>query len=198
MEGDKKKAVSWKCEEAGGAGGGDEVLEYELEEGNTTRRKVEEIPMMLAKRKLKREEKKRLEHIQAQYQEKEDKLKEWRQTIPENKRIVTDDVFLGVPSIHHFPLFLDKEQKERIERAKEKGRHTFGSPNLLFIQSKGRFVSYLTMEEGKTTMRKVEESEMKMGKGKLQREQDKRTCRRYRNRQTSWKNGRRLFLRINR
>ena len=118
--------------------------------------------MMLAKRKLKREEKKRLEHIQAQYQEKEDKLKEWRHTIPENKRIVTDDVFLGVTSIHHFPLFLDEKQKERIQLAKEKGRHTFGSPNLLFIQSKGRFVSYLTMGEGKTSMMKQEESEMKM------------------------------------
>ena len=100
MDRDKKKAVSWKCEEAGGAGGGDEVLEFELEEGNTTRRKVEEIPMLLAKRKLKREEKKKLEHIQAQYQEKEDKLKEWRHTIPENKRIVTDDKFLRVTSIH--------------------------------------------------------------------------------------------------
>ena len=69
MEGYKKKTVSWKGEEAGGAGGADEVLEYQLEEGNTTRRKVEEITMMMAQRKLKREEKRRLEHIQEQYQE---------------------------------------------------------------------------------------------------------------------------------
>ena len=65
-----------------------------------------------------------------------------------NKRIVPDDEFLRVTSIHHFPLFLDEKQKERIQLAKEKGRHTFGSPNLLFIQSKGRFV---TMGEGKTS-----------------------------------------------
>ena len=150
MEGDKKKKVSWKGEETGGTGGADEILEYQLEEGNTTRRKVEEITMMIAQRKLKREEKRRLEHIQEQYQEQEDKLEEWFNTLPENKEIVTDNKFLfdvpGVRSPNYFPLFLNKKQEERIERAKEKGRHTIGSPHLLFIQSKGRFVSHFTMD----------------------------------------------------
>ena len=151
MEGDKKKKVSWKGEETGGAGGADEVLEYQVEEGKTTRRKVEEIKMKMEERKLKREEeKRRLQEIQEQYQEQEDKLEEWFNTLPEKKEIVTDDKFLfdvpGVRSPNYFPLFLNKKQEERIERAKEKGRHTIGSPHLLFIQSKGRFVSHFTMD----------------------------------------------------
>ena len=84
MEGDKrqeggrdKKKVSWKCAGAGAAGA-DEVREYQVEEGNTTRRKVEEITMKAVKRTLKREEEKRrlqgLQEMQEQYEEHQAKL----------------------------------------------------------------------------------------------------------------------------
>ena len=101
----------------------------------------------MEKRKLKREEeKRRLQEIQEQCQEQQAKLEEWFNTLPEKKQIVTDDKFLfevpGVRSQNYFPLFLDKKREERIERAKEKGRHMFGSHNLLFIGTKGRFVHY--------------------------------------------------------
>ena len=116
MEGDKsqeggrdKKKVSWKCAGAGAAGG-DEVIEYEVEEGNSTRRKVEEITMKVVKRTLKKEEEKR---ALKKVQEQQDKLKEWRKTIPEKKQIVTDDEFLfevpGVHSQNYFPLWLTKQ-----------------------------------------------------------------------------------------
>ena len=143
MEGDRKKKVSWKGEETAGAGGANAILVYQVEEGNTTRKKVEDIKMKMEERKLKREEeKRRLQKIQ----EQQDKLEEWKKTLPEKKQIVTDDKFLfevpGVRSQNYFPLWLDKEQEENIERAKEKDRHTFESPNLLFIGTKGRFVHY--------------------------------------------------------
>ena len=144
MEGDKsqeggrdKKKVSWKCAGAGAAGG-DEVIEYEVEEGNSTRRKVEEITMKVVKRTLKKEQEKR---ALKKVQEQQDKLKEWRKTIPEKKEDVTDDKFtFGVPGVrseNYFPLFLDKEQEARIEQAKENGRHKFAT--------KGRFVPWKGM-----------------------------------------------------
>ena len=106
--------------------------------------------MKAVKRTLKREEeKKRLQALQQmhqQYEEEQAKLEEWRKTIPEKKQDVMDDKFLfrvpGVRSQHYFPLWMTKQQEANVQRAKEKGRHTFGSPNLLFIQSKGRFVHY--------------------------------------------------------
>ena len=151
MEGDKsqeggrdKKKVSWKCAGAGAAGG-DEVLEYEVEEGNSTRRNVEEITMKIVKRTLKREEERkrlqRLKEFHDQYDEHQAKLEEWRKTIPEKKEDVTDDKFtFGVPGVrseNYFPLFLNKEQEARIEQAKENGRHKFAT--------KGRFVPWKGM-----------------------------------------------------
>ena len=99
--------------------------------------------MKMEERKLKREEeKRRLQEIQ----EQQDKLEEWKKTLPEKKQDVTDDKFLfgvpGVRSLNYFPLWLTKEQEDNIQRAKEKDRHTIGSPNLLFIGTKGRFVHY--------------------------------------------------------
>ena len=95
------------------------------------------------------EERKRLQRLKEfhdQYEEHQAKLQEWSKTIPDNKPNVTDDKFRfeepGVPSPNYFPLFLNKKREERIERAKEKGRHMFGSHNLLFIGTKGRFVHY--------------------------------------------------------
>ena len=156
MEGDRRKQVSWKGQETGdaGAGGVEEVLEYQVEEGNSTRRKVEEIEMQKRRKKSKMEEERkrlqRLKEFHDQYDEHQAKLQEWSKTIPDNKPNVTDDKFRfeepGVPSPNYFPLFLNKKREERIERAKEKGRHTIGSPHLLFIQSKGRFVSHFTMD----------------------------------------------------
>ena len=133
-EGREKKSVSWKGAVGGGAYS---VREYQVEEGHSMGRKVEEIT------KLNVVKRKNLQEQQDKDKEVSYKLKEWRKSIPQNKPIVTDDVFLqhqGLPSLHHFPLFLAKEQRERIERAKEKGRHTYANPNLLFIKSKGRFV----------------------------------------------------------
>ena len=149
MEGDRKKKVSWKGEETAGAGVATEIVEYQVEEGNSTRRKVEEIEMQKRRKKSKMEEERkrlqRLKEFHEQYEEHQAKLQEWFKTIPDNKPNVTDDKFRfeepGVPSPNYFPLFLNKKQEARIERAKEKGRHTIGSPHLLFIQSKGRFVS---------------------------------------------------------
>ena len=117
-------------------------------------KREEERKRLQGLKELKREEERKrlqgLKEFHEQYEEHQAKLQEWFKTIPENKQNVTNDKFLfevpGVRSQNYFPLFLDKKQEERIERAKEKGRHTFGSPNLLFIQSKGRFVSYLTMD----------------------------------------------------
>ena len=86
-----------------------------------------------------------LQEMQEQ-QEQQAKLKEWKESIPEKKEDVTDDQFVygvpGVRSLHYFPLPLTKQQEAKLQVAKENGRHTFGSPNLLFIQSKGRFVKY--------------------------------------------------------
>ena len=95
-------------------------------------------------RKVEGSRRKKLQEQQDKDKEVSDKLKEWRKSIPQNKPIVTDDVFLqhqGLPSLHHFPLALDNKERERIELAKEKGRHTYGNPNLIFIASKGRFVT---------------------------------------------------------
>ena len=154
MEGDRRKQVSWKGEETAGAGVATEIVEYQVEEGNSTGRKVEEIEMQKRRKKVKMEEERkrlqRLEEFHDQYDEHQAKLQEWSKTIPDNKPNVTDDKFRfeepGVPSPNYFPLFLNKKREERIERAKEKGRHTIGSPHLLFIQSKGRFVSHFTMD----------------------------------------------------
>ena len=57
QEGDRKKKVSWEGEETAGAGGANAILVYQVEEGNTTRKKVEDIKMKREERKLKREEK---------------------------------------------------------------------------------------------------------------------------------------------
>ena len=156
MEGGNRKTVSWKGDETAGAGAGgvEEVLEYQVEEGNSTRRKVEEMEMHQRRKKSKMEEERKrlqgLKEFHEQYEEHQAKLQEWFKTIPDNKPNVTDDKFRfeepGVPSPNYFPLFLNKKQEARIERAKEKGRHTIGSPHLLFIQSKGRFVSHFTMD----------------------------------------------------
>ena len=154
MEGDRRKQVSWKGEETAGAGVATEIVEYQVEEGNSTGRKVEEIEMQKRRKKSKMEEERkrlqRLKEFHDQYDEHQAKLQEWSKTIPDNKPNVTDDKFRfeepGVPSPNYFPLFLNKKQEARIERAKEKGRHTIGSPHLLFIQSKGRFVSHFTMD----------------------------------------------------
>ena len=144
MFGGNRKTVSWKGDETAGAGAGgvEEVLEYQVEDGNSTMRKVEEEKR---RKKLEREEER--QRKQEQFEEQWAKLKKWKQGIPEKKQDVTDDVFLydgvsGLRSLHYFPLRMTKQQEENIQRAKEKGRHTFGSPNLLFIQSKGRFVHY--------------------------------------------------------
>ena len=96
MFGGNRKTVSWKGDETAGAGAGgvEEVLEYQVEEGNSTMRKV---------KKRGEEERKR---AQEQFQD------------PEN----------------YFPLFLDKEQEERVQQAKEKGRHKFAT--------KGRYVPW--------------------------------------------------------
>ena len=116
MFGGHRKTVSWKGDETAGAGAGglEEVREYQVEEGNSTMRKV---------KKRGEEERKR---AQEQFQD------------PEKKQDVTDDKFLfevpGVPSLNYFPLFLDKEQEERIQQAKENGRHKFAT--------KGRFVPW--------------------------------------------------------
>jgi len=147
MFGGNRKTVSWKGDETAGAGAGgvEEVLEYQVEEGNSTMRKVEEIEMQLRRKKLKREEER--QRAQEQFQEQLAKLKKWKQGVPEKKQDVTDDVFMyggvsGLRSLHYFPLSMTKQQEANVQMAKEKGRHTFGSPNLLFIQSKGRFVHY--------------------------------------------------------
>ena len=119
MFGGNRKTVSWKGDETAGAGAGgiEEVREYQVEEGNSTMRKV---------KKRGEEERKR---AQEQFQD------------PEKKQDVTDDKFLfevpGVPSLNYFPLFLDKEQEERIQQAKENGRHKFAT--------KGRFVPWKGM-----------------------------------------------------
>ena len=124
MFGGNRKTVSWKGDETAGAGAGgiEEVREYQVEEGNSTMRKV---------KKRGEEERKR---AQEQFQD------------PEKKQDVTDDKFtFGVPGVrsqNYFPLWMTKQQEANVQMAKEKGRHTFGSPNLLFIQSKGRFVHY--------------------------------------------------------
>ena len=59
------------------------------------------------------------------------KLEEWKKTLPEKKQDVTDDKFLfGVPGVrspNYFPLSLTKGQEEKIARAKEQGRHKFGT-----------------------------------------------------------------------
>ena len=61
------------------------------------------------------------------------KLDEWKQTLPEKKQDVTaDESMFGVGSLNYFPLWLTKKQEDNIQRAKEKGRHKFGT--------KGRFV----------------------------------------------------------
>ena len=128
-EGREKKSVSWKGAVGGGAYS---VREYQVEPGHRMDRKVEEIT-----------KRKNLQEQQETDKEVADKLKEWRLSIPHEKPIVTDDVFLqhqGWHSLHHYPLFLTKEQRERIDQAKETGRHTYANPNLLFIKSKGRFV----------------------------------------------------------
>ena len=146
MFGGNRKTVSWKGDETAGAGAGgvEEVLEYQVEEGNSTMRKVEEIEMQLRRKKLKREEERK--RAQEQFEEQLAKLKKWKQGIPEKKQDVTDDKFtFGVPGVrsqNYFPLWMTKQQEANVQMAKEKGRHTFGSPNLLFIQSKGRFVHY--------------------------------------------------------
>ena len=147
MEGDRRKQVSWKGQETAdaGAGGVEEVLEYQVEEGNSTRRKVEEIEMQKRRKKSKMEEERkrlqRLKEFHDQYDEHQAKLEEWRKTIPEKKQDVTDDKFtFGVPGVrsqNYFPLFLDKEQEARIEQAKENGRHKFAT--------KGRFVPWKGM-----------------------------------------------------
>ena len=144
MFGGNRKTVSWKGDETAGAGAGgiEEVLEYQVEDGNSTMRKVEEEKR---RKKLEREEER--QRKQEQFEEQWAKLKKWKQGIPEKKPDVTDDVFMydgfpGLPSLHYFPLRMTKEQEANVQMAKEKGRHTFGSPNLLFIQSKGRFVHY--------------------------------------------------------
>ena len=102
--------------------------------------------MKIEKRKLKREaEKRRMQGLQEmqEQQEQQAKLKAWKESIPEKKEDVTDDKIMpGVRSLHYFPLSMTKQQEANVQMAKEKGRHTFGSPNLLFIQSKGRFVHY--------------------------------------------------------
>ena len=128
-EGREKKSVSWKGE---GGAGAYSVREYQVDAGHSIGRKVEGS------------RRKKLQEQQDKDKELADKLKEWRKSIPQNKPIVTDDVYLkhqGLPSLHHFPLYLDKKERERIELAKEKGRHTYANPNLVFIQSKGRFVT---------------------------------------------------------
>ena len=136
QEGDRnKKKVSWEGEETAGAGGGNAIRVYQVEEGQTTRRKVEEIKMKREERKLKREEeKRRLQKVQ----EQQDKLEEWKKTLPEKKQVVTDDKFLfgvpGVQSQNYFPLWLTKEQEENIERAKEKGRHKFGTKGRCVVE----------------------------------------------------------------
>ena len=97
------------------------------------------------RKKLKMEEERKrlqgLKEFHEQYEEHQAKLQEWFKTIPENKQNVTDDKFLfevpGVPSLNYFPLFLDKEQEERIQQAKENGRHKF--------TTKGRFVPWKGM-----------------------------------------------------
>ena len=147
MEGDRRKQVSWKGQETAdaGAGGVEEVLEYQVEEGNSTRRKVEEIEMHQRRKKSKMEEERkrlqRLKEFHDQYDEHQAKLEEWRKTIPEKKQDVTDDKFtFGVPGVrseNYFPLFLNKEQEARIEQAKENGRHKFAT--------KGRFVPWKGM-----------------------------------------------------
>ena len=152
MEGDKrqeggrdKKKVSWKCAGAGAAGA-DEVLEYQVEESNSTRRKVKEITMKVVKRTLKREEeKKRLQALQQmhqQYEEEQAKLEEWRKTIPEKKQDITDDKFLfGVPGVrsqNYFPLWITKQQEDNIQRAKEKGRHAIGAKGRCVVERMSR------------------------------------------------------------
>ena len=138
--------MSWKGEETAGAGAGgvEEVLEYQVAEGNSTRRKVEEIEMQKRRKKFEREEER--QRKQEQFEEQLAKLRKWKQGIPEKKQDVTDDKFtFGVPGVrsqNYFPLWMTKQQEANVQMAKEKGRHTFGSPNLLFIQSKGRFVHY--------------------------------------------------------
>ena len=146
MFGGNRKTVSWKGDETAGAGAGgvEEVLEYQVEEGNSTRRKVEEIEMQKRRKKFEREEER--QRKQEQFEEQLAKLRKWKQGIPEKKQDVTDDKFtFGVPGVrsqNYFPLWMTKQQEANVQMAKEKGRHTFGSPNLLFIQSKGRFVHY--------------------------------------------------------
>ena len=96
--------------------------------------------MQKRRKKVKMEEERKrlqiLKEFHDQYDEHQAKLQEWLKTIPENKQNVTDDKFtFGVPGVrsqNYFPLELTKEQEENIERAKEKGRHKFGT--------KGRFV----------------------------------------------------------
>ena len=97
------------------------------------------------RKKLKMEEERKrlqgLNEFHEQYEEHQAKLQEWFKTIPDNKPNVTDEKFLfevpGVPSPNYFPLFLDKEQEERIQQAKENGRHKFAT--------KGRFVPWKGM-----------------------------------------------------
>ena len=145
MEGDRRKQVSWKGEETAGAGVATEIVEYQVEEGNSTGRKVEEIEMQKRRKKLKMEEERKrlqgLKEFHEQYEEHQAKLQEWFKTIPDNKPNVTDDKFRfkdpGVPSPNYFPLFLDKEQEERIQQAKENGHHKFAT--------KGRFVPWKGM-----------------------------------------------------
>ena len=127
-------------------------------------RKVEEIT------KLNVVKRKNLQEQQEMDKEVAYKLKEWRKSILHDKPIVTDDVFLqhqGWHSLHHYPLFLTKEQREQIDRAKETGRHIYDNPNLLFIKSKGRFVP---MGAGRTSSIKPDSVSL------LQEESEKGGC----------------------
>ena len=147
MEGGNRKTVSWKGDETAGAGAGvlEEVREYQVEEGNCTGRKVEEIAMKERRKKLKMEEERKrlqgLKEFHEQYEEHQAKLQEWLETIPDNKLNVTDGKFRfelpGEPSPNYFPLYLSKEQEKRIEEAKENGHHKFAT--------KGRFVPWKGM-----------------------------------------------------
>ena len=81
MEGGNRKTVSWKGDETAGAGAGgvEEVLEYQVEEGNSTRRKVEEIEMQKRRKKFEREEER--QRKQEQFEEQLAKLRKWKQGI---------------------------------------------------------------------------------------------------------------------
>ena len=81
MEGGNRKTVSWKGD---GAGGVEEVQEYQVEEGNCTGRKVQEIEMQKRNAEEKMEEvRKRLQGLNEfheQYEEHQAKLLEWLKT----------------------------------------------------------------------------------------------------------------------